>query len=193
MDGKTADSEPPGTRGRSDVSGPSQAVIALAAFDLSDSTGRLNRPVLDELNRNARAAIAVALGDRSTHPAHSVRVRIVADAEMAALHLKYSKIPGTTDVLTFDLAEGAAADGEPLDVDIVVCLDEADRQAAARGHGPELELLLYILHGVLHCLGEDDHDDAAFAAMHAREDAILTTIGLTALFARPAATDQERA
>lgn len=112
-----------------------------------------------------------------------VRVELVPDAEMAAAHLKYSNVPGTTDVLTFDLSDGLTArTGAPLDVDILVCVDEARRQATERGHALEHEILLYILHGILHCLGHDDHEDDAFARMHAEEDRILTAIGIGPVF-----------
>jgi probable rRNA maturation factor len=131
-----------------------------------------------ELNCHASAALACLPGE----PTGEVRVRIIDDAEMSAAHLKYSNIPGTTDVLTFDLTDGASADGEPLDVDILVCIDEASRQAGARHHTVERELLLYILHGVLHCLGHDDHDDTAYARMHALEDEILEAIGVGRTF-----------
>ena len=103
---------------------------------------------------------------------------------MVALHEQHCDIPGTTDVLTFDLRADLAA---PIDVDIVVCLDEAARQAASRGHDAIHELLLYVLHGVLHCAGYDDHDDDDYAAMHAEEDRILAAIGVGALFTRPEA------
>jgi probable rRNA maturation factor len=103
-----------------------------------------------------------------------VRVRVVDDVAIAAAHVKYSGIEGTTDVLTFDLAK---KDLE-LDVDLLVCLDEAVRQAASRGYGPEREMLLYIIHGILHCLGHDDHDEAAAARMHAEEDRILEALGV---------------
>lgn len=118
-----------------------------------------------------------------------VRVRLVDDTEMAAAHERYSGIPGTTDVLTFDLTDRGPADGESggavLDVDILACVDEARRQAERRGHGVERELLLYTVHGLLHCLGEDDHDDAAYARMHAREDELLEAIGAGRVFAAP--------
>lgn len=127
----------------------------------------------------AEAARALALLDARGE----VRVRIVDDAAMAAAHLQYSGIPGTTDVLTFDLAEGE--DGRTvLDTDIIACLDEAVRQAAARGHSIDHELLLYIIHGALHCLGHDDHDEAAAARMHAEEDRLLQAIGIGRTFAR---------
>jgi probable rRNA maturation factor len=112
----------------------------------------------------------------------------VDDAEMAVAHERYSGIPGTTDVLTFDLREPGESAAEPaqMDVDLYVCVDEARRQAAGRGHAVERELLLYIVHGVLHCLGEDDHDDATYARMHAREDEVLQAIGVGRVFDVPA-------
>ena len=111
-----------------------------------------------------------------------VRVRAVGDAEMAAAHEKYSGVPGTTDVLTFDLGE---SDGG-LDTDILVCVDEAGRQSGVRGHTVEQELLLYVVHGVLHCLGHDDHDPDAAARMHAEEDRVLAAVGVGVTYARGA-------
>ncbi len=115
-----------------------------------------------------------------------VRARVVGDEEMARLHEQYANEPGTTDVLTFDLREGESG---PLDTDVVVCLDEARRQVEGRGHEPGRELLLYILHGVLHCLGFDDHTDEGFARMHAAEDELLTAAGVGPLFDRPTSQD----
>lgn len=109
-----------------------------------------------------------------------VRVRVVADAEMAEAHERWSGVPGTTDVLTFDLREGGKG---PLDVDLLVCADEAARQARARGIPAERELLLYVIHGVLHCLGYDDHDEPGAARMHAQEDRLLEAAGIGATYA----------
>jgi ssRNA-specific RNase YbeY (16S rRNA maturation enzyme) len=46
-------------------------------------------------------------------------------------------------------------------------------------------LLLYTLHGVLHCIGFDDHEEADFEAMHGAEDAVLAAIGVGPVFHRP--------
>lgn len=146
--------------------------------EIVDDTGRLTPAAVASLTDQLRAA------GRELDVAGEVRLRIVADPEMDALHRRTTGIAGTTDVLTFDLRDLGLG---PLDVDIVACLDEAARQAAARGHAPERELLLYALHGILHCLGHDDHDEAAFARMHAAEDAVLTAIGVGPVYARPAA------
>lgn len=156
------------------------------AVEVVDSAGVLSADALSWLvNMSKQAARQVRLAD-VTHgkdgtPGASgeVRVRIVDDTEMAAAHLEYSDIPGTTDVLTFDL--GSA--GHTLDLDILVCRDEAARQAAMRGHSLERELLLYILHGMLHGLGYDDHDDDDYTRMHAEEDRVLIAIGVGATFA----------
>lgn len=112
-----------------------------------------------------------------------VRVGVVGDVEMARAHEEFLDVAGTTDVLTFDASE-PGPDGRPvLDVDIMVCLDEARRQGASHGHAPERELLLYVVHGVLHCLGFDDHDEEAAAAMHRREDELLSAAGVGATYA----------
>jgi probable rRNA maturation factor len=148
------------------------------SVSIDDPGGRLSPAVLAGLRTDAGAALGHLAEPRSGE----VRVRLVGDAEMDAAHQKFSGIPGTTDVLTFDLSEGGAARGEPLDVDILACTDEAARQAAAHGHPVERELLLYILHGVLHCLGHDDHSDEGYERMHAEEDRILTAIGIGPVF-----------
>ena len=111
-----------------------------------------------------------------------IRVRLVDDLEMARAHEAHCGVPGTTDVITFDMGSTAAE----VDVDLLVCVDEARRQAATRGHHLERELLLYVVHGVLHCLGHDDHDPEEAAAMHRREDVILESIGVGRVYAGPA-------
>ncbi len=146
-------------------------------LDLTESTGRLDDKATAELTNMLRRA-GTELDARG-----EVRVRVVDDATMSELHTRHAGVAGTTDVLTFDLRPMGLG---PLDADIVICLDEAARQSAGRGHTPVRELLLYALHGILHCMGHDDHDDEAYARMHAAEDAVLTAIGVGPLFAKPA-------
>jgi probable rRNA maturation factor len=105
---------------------------------------------------------------------------VVDDAAMSEAHQRFSGISGSTDVLTFDLRDVASA---PLDTDIMICLDEAQRCGSERNHPAKRELLLYIIHGILHCLGHDDHDHDSYQRMHAREDQILEAIGVGRTFA----------
>ncbi|MEZ6211753.1 MAG: rRNA maturation RNase YbeY [Phycisphaerales bacterium] len=108
-----------------------------------------------------------------------VRVRLVDDDEMSRAHRAYCGVPGTTDVITFSLSEDEAV----LDADLFVCVDEARRQADQRGIRVERELLLYVIHGVVHCMGHDDHDERDAARMHEIEDEVLTALGVGATYA----------
>lgn len=113
-----------------------------------------------------------------------LRVRVVRDDEMTALHARTMGIDETTDVLTFNLLEGEPDSEARIDADIVVCADEAGRQAEQRNHAVEKELLLYIVHGALHCVpGFDDLTEADAQRMHATEDEILRAIGVGPVYA----------
>lgn len=123
------------------------------------------------LKKNYRAVLRQAgVGECAIH------LHIVSDKEMAQLHQQHAGVAGTTDVLTFDLRDDPA---DPLiEADIVMCIDEAHRQANVRNHDVNTELLLYATHGLLHLLGYDDHDPAQSQRMHKREDELLQAVGL---------------
>ena len=159
------------------------------SISVSDQTTRLTPPQLDWLTRHAQAAVTRLGGSGE------VRVAIIDDAAMSQAHEEFAGVTGTTDVLTFDLSDPESAPPPPkpsaadirsdnvrvlypLDTDIMVCHDEGGRQAARRGYPIEKELLLYVVHGVLHCLGWDDHDEAEAKDMHEAEDAVLVAIGV---------------
>lgn len=110
----------------------------------------------------------------------ALSVAIVDDTQMARLHRRYLNLPGTTDALSFDLRDEQA--GAEVQGELVLCFDEAVRQARRRGHEARLELLLYAVHGLLHLLGYDDRDPRAAAAMHRREDELLTVVGVGPVF-----------
>ncbi len=160
---------------------------ASVEVDLIDATGELlsvdrlwileqTRAVLGHL-----PGLGYAIADGSV-----VAVRVVGDDEMSQAHQRYSGIAGTTDVLTFDHGAGFSPDRPTrLETDLLICLDEARRQARPRGLADRHELLLYIVHGLLHCLGHDDHDDASYSRMHQLEDQLMHTLGLPMAFAAP--------
>ncbi|QOJ00275.1 MAG: rRNA maturation RNase YbeY [Phycisphaeraceae bacterium] len=166
---------------------PDQVSAAPPALvvEVQDGTGGVGAgdlAWLSEAGKRAGAALGVV---------GSFRVRVVNDTEMSAAHQRYSGVAGTTDVLTFDLSEtgqrvgnGVGGAGVPItvDADVMVCLDEASRRGAEFGHGARRELMLYIVHGLLHCLGYDDHDEASASAMHEREDRVLEAIGVGATY-----------
>lgn len=106
---------------------------------------------------------------------------VVDDAEMCRLHREYSGVDGTTDVLTFNLADEPAASS--IEGEVYVCVDEARRRAAELSHEPRRELLLYAVHGLLHLLGYDDHDPLDYRRMHEKEDELLRAVGVGPVFA----------
>ncbi len=128
---------------------------------------------LDWLQRRLAAALA-----ETGRPWRRVSVMVAGDERMRALNRAHRDRDATTDVLAFE----SSAAGEPLEADVVVGAGEAARQAAARQHRIEQELLLYALHGVLHCAGWDDQTPQGFEAMHTEEDRILAAIGVGPTF-----------
>jgi probable rRNA maturation factor len=115
-----------------------------------------------------------------SHPMQAIDVLIVDDARLSELHAQYLNDPTTTDVLTFNLAEK----GEAMEIQVVICADAAARQAGPRGHSIEFEVLLYAIHGLLHCSGFDDHSEAECVRVHREEDRILEAIGVGKVFGR---------
>jgi probable rRNA maturation factor len=118
-------------------------------------------------------------------------VKVAGDREMADLHWRTRRIAGTTDVLTFDLREKSEdrrqktedQQGVPVELDTVLCADEARRRANELGHTVREELLLYCVHSLLHVQGFDDVTAAGARRMHEREDEVLEAIGVGAVYA----------
>ncbi|MEP0847258.1 MAG: rRNA maturation RNase YbeY [Phycisphaerae bacterium] len=142
------------------------------------------------------SSVAAVLRRAARHAAASERFRsgelaivVVGRRAMARLHERHRGQRSATDVLTFDL--GTDRRRRLIEGDIVVCADVAARRArggagARSRRALRAELALYVVHGVLHLAGYDDHDPAGFRRMHAREDALLAELGLGRVFAEGA-------
>jgi probable rRNA maturation factor len=115
-------------------------------------------------------------------------IAIVGDRAMGKLHGRTMGDPETTDVLTFDLREAAAIkrtkEGAPVELDTVVCADEAGRRTKEMGHSLREELLLYAVHSLLHVQGYDDVTAKGAARMHRREDEVLIGLGVGPVYSR---------
>lgn len=109
---------------------------------------------------------------------YEVSVRVVCDAEMSEFHSKHSGVEGTTDVLTFD----HGSDEQSVCADLVICFDVAMRESKKRNHPVQNELLLYIVHGILHCIGFDDRNEEDHKQMHQEEDRVLEGIGVGSIW-----------
>ena len=104
-------------------------------------------------------------------------VTLVDDAEIAEMNWGFLGEDGPTDVLAFPL-EGPDGSERPVVGEVVVSAERALAEAAARGLEPREELALYVVHGVLHLAGHDDHDAGQRARMQEREREVLAAEGL---------------
>lgn len=129
------------------------------------------QPAAPSLERiEALAAEVLAAEDAS---GQELSVTLVDDEQIAQLHLDYMDIPGPTDVISFPLSD--PEDPIPILGEVVVSVDTAAREAEERGLSLEEELLRYVVHGTLHLLGYDDHEEQERIEMHARQEELLAT------------------
>lgn len=106
-----------------------------------------------------------------------VNIEIADDRRIVEVNRKFLKKNSITDVISFDVS-----DADEAEIDIVVNAELAQRQAKLRGHSFEAELMLYILHGLLHQLGFDDLTVGKAAKMHRTENEILEKFGYGAVY-----------
>ena len=117
-----------------------------------------------------------------------ITILITDDETVAELNQRYLGREGPTDVLSFPAIDPNAAHdfalppGQPPYLgDILIALPYTRRQAERLGRPLEDELALLVVHGVLHLLGYDHATPEEKAAMWARQNAILTALGLPPL------------
>lgn len=99
-----------------------------------------------------------------------VDIAVVDSGEMGGVNRRFLGHTGDTDVISFDLTD---RDSHGLSVQLVVCGDVAVRQGPHHGLAPQHELMLYVIHGLLHMMGHEDKTVRGGARMHAREEELL--------------------
>jgi rRNA maturation RNase YbeY len=101
-------------------------------------------------------------------------VMLVGDAEMQRLNRAYRGKDRPTDVLSFEGDAAPVPERRRVLGDVVISLDTAGRQAAARCTPVASEVRTLLAHGVLHLLGYDHERSPADARrMFAMERALL--------------------
>jgi probable rRNA maturation factor len=88
-----------------------------------------------------------------------INVSLVRDAKMLELNSKYKNKDYPTDVLSFNINE-KMEDGKFYLGDIVVNIEQAERQSSEYGNNLKQEIAELVEHGVLHLLGvHHEHDE----------------------------------
>lgn len=93
----------------------------------------------------------------------SLEVSILNDKQIALVHEKFMNNSAPTDVITFDYGE------------ILVSAETALAQSKALKVSLEDEILLYIIHGMLHLGGYLDKNEADFNEMKIIQERILNS------------------
>lgn len=120
---------------------------------------------------------------RSDRPVE-ISVTLTSDEQVRTLNAKWRGKDKPTNVLSFpmaderDLAAANVADSELLLGDIVIArgvceAEPADKQIRVADHAVHL-----VVHGTLHLLGYDHHDDRDASDMEAREVRALKRLGI---------------
>jgi len=81
-----------------------------------------------------------------------ISLAVVGDEEMKKLNKQYRGKNKTTDVLSFVYEE---ARGVPLQGEIIISYPQAAKQAREGGSGVREEVVMLLVHGILHFCGYD--------------------------------------
>jgi probable rRNA maturation factor len=98
-------------------------------------------------------------------------INLVAAREMTLINETFLQHEGSTDVITFD--HSAPEKRKPLHGEIFICVDEAVLQAGKFKTTWPLEIVRYLVHGVLHLLGHEDGHATARRRMKREENRLL--------------------
>ncbi|MCK5459910.1 rRNA maturation RNase YbeY [Candidatus Parcubacteria bacterium] len=100
----------------------------------------------------------------------NISVALVSGADIKKLNKKYRDKNSATDVLSFCYCK------KPLDGEIIICYNEALKQAKAKNHRLEQEITLLLAHSLLHLIGYDHKNNREELEMKKLENIILSKI-----------------
>ena len=130
---------------------------------------RQHQPSLPWLRKVIKAALPLCLAEAKSTEApllnlEEIEFTIISDAEISRVHAEFLDDPTPTDVITFHHGE------------ILVSADTAVRQGAEHGQTFDQELALYLIHGLMHLGGWDDHEEAEAKEMAQKQESILMQV-----------------
>ena len=156
----------------------------------NDELDRLT-PEMWELMQQAaeeafRTEFAGEIDAESLQNEPEIGVTIVDDNTILELNREYREKDSVTDVLSFPQFEGhddLLADlkndeASTLIGDVVICYEQAERQAEEYDTGITREILYLFVHSVMHLFGYDHMEEDEKAVMRKREEEVLAAIGV---------------
>lgn len=134
-----------------------------------------------------RAAVEATLDYEQYHNPVEVSITFTDNEEIRTLNRKFRNVDRATDVLSFPLFDYEGAEDEPpvdelmgMLGDIVLSLEQAEKQAKEFGHSFEREAAFLCVHSMLHLLGYDhETSEEDELDMRRRQTEILDGMGLS--------------
>lgn len=110
-----------------------------------------------------------------------ISVTFVSEERIQELNRDYRETDRVTDVLSFpqfDDLNDIPDFGEICLGDVVICKKRAEEQAEEFGHSFEREIIYLFTHSILHLLGYDHMTDEDKKEMRAREEEVMSYLGI---------------
>ena len=125
---------------------------------------------------------------RATELPIYVGVSLVSEDEIKDINREFRGIDKVTDVLSFpqfesvdELLDEIEGDEALVDIplgDVVICLDQAERQSKEYGTSIKREVTYLFVHSILHLLGYDHMEDDEKAYMRAHEERVMAALDI---------------
>lgn len=136
---------------------------------------------MPELEKMTEGAVLCVEEEGIPSERTEVSLSFVSDEEIRELNSHYRGMDKVTDVLSFpqyeDLNEIPDTD-EILLGDVVICTQQARRQAEEFGHSTEREMVYLFIHSICHLLGYDHMEEADRQQMRKKEESVMKQLEL---------------
>lgn len=110
----------------------------------------------------------------------TVSVAFVEEAQIRGLNKEYRGKDKVTDVLSFPYPEGQMTQGGEVVGEVLVCYEQAKRQAREVDHPVGDEVVFLLVHGILHVFGYDHIEEDDRAVMFPLQEKVLEHLGIEA-------------
>ncbi|MDO5557573.1 MAG: rRNA maturation RNase YbeY [Clostridia bacterium] len=114
-----------------------------------------------------------------------VSVTLTNPENIRRINKEHRNIDRQTDVLSFpffekdELENGKFTEFRDVLGDIVISIEQVERQALEYGHSFERELSYMVVHGFFHIMGYDHTNEEEKCEMRAKEENILNSLNIT--------------
>lgn len=141
-----------------------------------------DKEISEVLLKKIEKVIVACLEHEDYSDDYEVSLSFVTNDEIKDLNRDFRNIDKVTDVLSFPMLSDEDFDIEYEEYslgDIVISVDRAEQQAIEYGHSFEREICFLVCHSMFHLLGYDHMQEDEAKEMHAKENYVLDSLGIT--------------